>query len=219
VGWTEAVDNYCERTGPEFWSEPVNAVTNLAFIIAALVVWAMLGGRRDPGARVLTGVLFAIGVGSFLFHTYATGWAGMLDVLPIVVFILIYIYLATTRFFGTSRVIGIGAVVAFFPYAALVSWLVASTFGPLNGSVAYIPVPILILGYAAALFLRDRPTAIGLAVGAGILFASLFFRTVDETVCGSFPLGTHFMWHVLNGIMLGWMIIVYHRAARPGQPG
>ncbi|TGT81791.1 hypothetical protein EN804_32725 [Mesorhizobium sp. M8A.F.Ca.ET.161.01.1.1] len=28
------VDLYCERTGRELWSEPVNALTNLAFIAA-----------------------------------------------------------------------------------------------------------------------------------------------------------------------------------------
>ena len=32
----QAIDGYCERTGPEYWSEPVNAVTNAAFLIAAL---------------------------------------------------------------------------------------------------------------------------------------------------------------------------------------
>ena len=216
MNWTAQVDNYCERTDPSFWAEPVNAVSNLAFIIAALVVWAMLGGRRDPGARVLVGILLMIGAGSFLFHTYATGWASMLDVLPIVAFILVYIYLATTRFFGLARVLGGGAVVAFFPYAAAVTWMVTTLVGPLNGSVSYVPVPILILGYAAALMPRDPETARGLAIGAGLLFLSLLFRTIDAGVCAGFPLGTHFLWHVLNGVMLGWMILVLHRG--PGSP-
>ena len=44
-----------------------------------------------------------------------------------------------------------------------------------------------------------------------ILVVSLFFRTVDEPLCRDFPLGTHFMWHMLNGLMLGWMIEVYRR--------
>jgi hypothetical protein len=26
-----------------------------------------------------------------------------------------------------------------------------------------------------------------------------------------FPLGTHFGWHLLNAVMLGWMIEVYRR--------
>ena len=28
------IDAYCERTDPSYWSEPVNAVTNAAFLIA-----------------------------------------------------------------------------------------------------------------------------------------------------------------------------------------
>ena len=35
--------------------------------------------------------------------------------------------------------------------------------------------------------------------------------SIDEALCGAFPLGTHFLWHILNGIMLGWMIEVYRR--------
>ena len=33
--WFEAVDGYCERVDAAFWSEPINAVTNAAFLIAA----------------------------------------------------------------------------------------------------------------------------------------------------------------------------------------
>ena len=38
------IDLYCDRTGPEFWSEPVNALTNLAFVIAGL--WGLREARR-----------------------------------------------------------------------------------------------------------------------------------------------------------------------------
>ena len=37
--WFEAVDGYCERVDAAFWSEPINAVTNAAFLIAAIWVW------------------------------------------------------------------------------------------------------------------------------------------------------------------------------------
>jgi hypothetical protein len=72
-------------------------------------------------------------------------------------------------------------------------------------------VPVLILIYA--MLLRDRApaTARGLAIGAGILVLSLAFRTLDLRVCAGFPLGTHFLWHLLNAVMLGWMIEVYRR--------
>jgi hypothetical protein len=32
---TQAVDIYCERTDASFWSEPLNAATNIFFIAAA----------------------------------------------------------------------------------------------------------------------------------------------------------------------------------------
>jgi len=35
--------------------------------------------------------------------------------------------------------------------------------------------------------------------------------------CVDFPLGTHFLWHILNAVMLGWMIEVYHRHALSGR--
>ncbi len=211
MNWTAQVDNYCERIDPSFWAEPINAATNASFLLAALVCWGMLGGKRDPGARLLTAILAAIGIGSFLFHTFATGWASLADVLPIVLFILAYVYLATTRLLGLPVWAGGAAVVGFFPYAAGVSAMVTSAVGPLNGSVAYVPVPLLILAYAGLVAFRDPVAARGLAIGAGILIVSLIFRTVDAAVCDLVPIGTHFLWHALNGIMLGWMIFVLHR--------
>jgi hypothetical protein len=208
MDWFRQVNNYCERLDASYWAEPVNAVTNAAFVIAAVLVWRRLGERHDPGARLLVLVLAAIGIGSYLFHTHAQIWSLMADVLPIQAFILIYVYLATTRFFDLPRWAGAAAVVLFFPYAALVSQGVTALVGPLNGSVGYVPVPILIAGYALALRARAPATARGLAIGAGILTVSLFFRTIDVAVCDAFPLGTHFLWHVLNGVMLGWMILV-----------
>ncbi len=74
--------------------------SNASFLIAALVCWRLIGDRRDFGARLLTGVLAAIGVGSYLFHTHAQVWALLADVIPIQAFILIYVYLATVRFFA-----------------------------------------------------------------------------------------------------------------------
>ena len=93
MDWFEAVDGYCERIDATFWSEPVNAITNAAFLIAAFWVW------RRPDlpimGRVLAIILALIGIGSFLFHTFAQPWAGVADVVPILIYILVYIYVAT----------------------------------------------------------------------------------------------------------------------------
>jgi hypothetical protein len=36
-------------------------------------------------------------------------------------------------------------------------------------------------------------------------------RILDVPLCQKIPLGTHFVWHVLNAVMLAWMIEVYRR--------
>ena len=206
MDWFRAVNSYCERTGPEYWSEPVNAITNAAFIVAALWGWRVASAAGDAGGRLLAVMLAAIGVGSFLFHTHAQLWSLYADVIPIQVFILAYVYFATVRFFGVPRWAGALAMLAFIPYTAVTSRAIGAFVGPLNGTTGYLPVPILIAGYAYALRHARPEASRGLAIGAGILAVSLVFRTLDAGICPAFPLGTHFLWHLLNAVMLGWMI-------------
>ncbi|MGG7564786.1 hypothetical protein ACQ5SO_01315 [Rhodovulum sp. DZ06] len=219
----ETIDSYCERLGPGFWAEPLNALSNLSFIICALVAWriARRAGRSgDYAVRALVGTELVIGVGSFLFHTFATRWAAAADVIPILVFILFYIHFATTRFFGAPAWGGLVAVAAFFPTAAGLGAAIRAVLGPLNGSAGYGAVLLVIVGYGAAA-LKTARSAVGrdLLIGAGMLFVSLVFRTLDDQhgpVCAALPIGTHWAWHLLNGVMLAWMtvIIVRHGALK-----
>ena len=89
------IDLYCERTGPGLWAEPVNALTNLAYVAAAWALWHSARSSRTvgPGARLLIGLLVAIGTGSMLFHTFATSWARILDEVPILLFQLSFLWL------------------------------------------------------------------------------------------------------------------------------
>ncbi|KZB85003.1 hypothetical protein [Amycolatopsis regifaucium] len=40
------------------------------------------------------------------------------------------------------------------------------------------------------------------ALAAAVFGVSLAFRSADHAVCGNFPAGTHFVWHLLNGLVL-----------------
>lgn len=208
MDWTRAIDAYCERIDASFWSEPVNAVTNLAFIVAALVMW-----RRTAGlvwGRLLSAVLFVIGVGSFLFHTFAQAWAATADTVPILVFVLIYIFLSNRDFWGWRWWAAALGAAAYVPFSSLVTPVFKSL--PFFGiSSFYWPLPLLIFVYAALLARRSPELARGLAIGAGILCVSLTFRSLDGLLCEAFPLGTHWLWHCLNAVMLGWMIEVWRR--------
>ncbi|ARC88008.1 hypothetical protein [Rhodovulum sp. MB263] len=208
MDWTRQIDAYCERSDPGFWSEPVNAATNAAFLLAAVILWRRSGGL--PLARALAVVLGLIGIGSFLFHTLATEWASMADVAPILGFILLYIFAANRAYWGLGLWPSLGLTVLFIPYAALTGSLFAR-LDWLGSSAGYAPVALLILLYALALARRLPRVAAGLGIGVGLLAISLAFRTLDQPLCAALPLGTHFLWHVLNAAMLGWMIEVYRR--------
>lgn len=212
---------YCERgLDPSFWAEPVNALTNFGFILASLIALVMLR-RKNGEAKLMRYLLilnlFIIGVGSFLFHTYATSWAAAADVIPIGIFMLLYLGYALYVFARVPLLLVIPAI-ALFAYiigeaegiscAALgLDWGFFKATNCLNGSFGYIPALGAMLLIGLWLGIRRHPAAI-YVFGAGLVFiVSVGFRTTDRIWCNQISfmdkaLGTHFMWHCLNSVVL-----------------
>src|SRR3546814_18455448 len=70
-------------------------LTNLAFILAGVLLVVALrraepAVRRDPAIIGLAVLVLVVGIGSGLFHSFATRWAALADVIPIALFILFY---------------------------------------------------------------------------------------------------------------------------------
>jgi hypothetical protein len=224
--WFEPIRSYCERTGPDLWAEPLNAATNGAFLVAAL-----LAARRTAAApadrpclalAVLTGI---VGIGSFLFHTLALRWAMLADVIPIALFINGYFWLAMRHLLGLGAAQATGATLAFLAASfALTPALEALAGRPLaeasNGSIDYLPAILALIGVAAAL-LAGRPRSEvrheagqRLLAVAGLFLTSLTARTLDRAVCAAFPAGTHWLWHLLNACVLYALIVIAIRVRR-----
>lgn len=237
MNWSQKVFAYCERgLDPSFWAEPVNAATNAGFIIAAMAALALLyrqpNHMRTLTRHLLIALVFIIGVGSFAFHTFATRWAAIADVAPIGIFMLAYLVFALRRFVGANvfwSLIGLAIFIgAMMAAGRLQCWdgqvgfdldLPQGARGRcLNGSVGYLPAwgaMILIGGYLSA-FAPDsqaRHRTGPLVLSAGIIFtASIAFRSLDLALCQTVtiagtPLGTHFMWHVLNALTLFLLLV------------
>ena len=204
MDWREPVRDYCERLDGAFWSEPLNALTNAGFLIAAAAALVLLRRRRepDPAALALIVVTASVGVGSFLFHTLATRGAMLLDVIPITIFIYGFFLLALRRFFGLGVVAGVVATALF----GVASFLFGSIVHGLNGSVAYLPALVALAGFSSLLWRREPFVAQGLAVAAGVFLISLVLRTIDRAICPAIPTGTHFLWHSLNAVVL-WLLL------------
>ena len=69
MNWFAPVDGYCERIDGSFWSEPLNAITNIFFLVAA--IWVLRREGLNSTARILAIILGMIGFASFLFHSFA----------------------------------------------------------------------------------------------------------------------------------------------------
>jgi hypothetical protein len=195
------VDGYCERMSPGLWAEPLNALSNLAFIVAALVLWFRY--RPEPKSlRALIVLLLGIGLGSLSFHTFANGLTEVFDVLFIALFVFWYVVCFGHWFVGLSW----AKAWLFVPGLVVLGVLLipVSVLVP-HGSGSYLAAGVAVFGFAAALRFGPAETRHhwrAFAI-AGVVFAvSLTFRTLDLTVCGSWPIGTHFLWHLLNAVVL-----------------
>ena len=202
------VDGYCERVAPGLFDEPLNAVTNLAFIIAALLVWNYIKGKNPPPISItLTVLLGLIGVGSGLFHTFATVWGAIADVLFIAIFVVIYIYGANKYFLYLKTVysllLTVGVFFLLFPLGNAIEFL----FPFIGGSSTYASIASIIFIYGFWLLKSHKDVGVKLLIGAVILSISIGFRIIDLPYCEINPIGTHWLWHVLNALMLSWMIL------------
>jgi hypothetical protein len=211
----DPIDAYCERLDPGLWAEPLNALTNLAFIVAALICAVRPGGQRPPLLRTLIAILAAIGIGSGLFHAFANVLTALLDVGAIAAFVFVYVFAVNRHVLGWSRGRAWTSLLALSLYLALSTTVFAAIPGFAISSV-YWSVCALIAGYGAVLWTRRPAFARGLVLGAAILSVSITARSLDLALCARLPMGTHFLWHVLNAIMLGWMIETYRRAVPAG---
>jgi hypothetical protein len=197
-----AIDIYCERLGPGLWAEPLNAVSNLAFIVAGILLVAALRRcdppvRRDPTIVALVALTFIIGIGSALLHTFAVVWAALTDVVPIALFILLYMYLALRRLVALPLWgcwLGVAVVLFLTVVMPLAFGFSISTYGVALAAM---------LGVGGVLhFGRRHPAGPRILVAAGIFAVSLALRTADEPLCAALPVGTHYFWHLFNAVVL-----------------
>ncbi len=237
MNFGEHVFLYCERgTNQALLAEPINAVSNAAFFLAALVGLQLVMWRppeeRSPDLFLLPVLVLFIGLGSLAFHLYADQGTALADVLPISVFMLVYLGFALNRFLGVPPGFTVLLVIGFAAIMGMTGQIrcwdggigipgpgIQSAKLCLNGSIFYLPalIALIIVGLVAEE--RSHRAAPYLLWAAAIFAVSITLRSLDVTLCDQVVIegrkvGTHFAWHILNALTLFLLL----RASLEGGP-
>jgi hypothetical protein len=203
-----AVDHYCERTSAGWYAEPLNAISNLAFLFAGWAAWRSLTKANDITNTWLLSSTVAliplVGLGSFVFHTLATRWAEWLDVIPIVFFMTFYIWLALKIFLDWLLVFRLSAT-GLFVFATFASEAFVSD-AVLWGGAMYVPTVVILSFFTAVTASTKNCVSKVFVFASGGFMAAYVLRTIDVVVCPFLPTGTHMMWHLLNAMLMYFLM-------------
>lgn len=216
----DSLDFYCERLNTSFWSEPVNAVTNLSFFVAALLCyWAL---KKNPPQKhrnyfyALVLFIFLTAVGSFCFHTFAQRWSHWADILPIFVFMMLSMWFFLRNIFNASIWVSVISLSVFLVITAFGAFPPLS--GYINGSTMYLPSIFSLYLFSFWLLHRGQMHDGAQVFAIAIVFSfSLMARTFDHDLCEIIPMGTHFIWHVLNGVVAYLIFQLFLKIESQGQ--
>lgn len=216
-GLCQAVDLYCERTSADLLAEPLNALSNLAFVLAGWAGWREFRQSDVQSSSPLLAAIVAlgpiIGVGSLLFHTLATRWAGWADVIPILGFMLLYLWLSFRCYLGWPTWLASLSLVAFFLSTIVLE--IAIPERVLWGGAMYLPTIATYLAIVFAPIGGPREVRRSFVVAVCLFLVGFAFRTLDLPLCGSVVSGVHYLWHVSNAIVLYLLVhaAILHGAA------
>jgi hypothetical protein len=194
------LDLYCERTSFGLWAEPVNTLSNISFFVSALAAYRLAFRRHQlfSSIKLLIILLIAIGIGSILFHTFATHWANWLDVIPIALFQIVYLWTYVRYVTKLNNLYTLLIIVTFICFIILARQFTHI----LNRSIVYAPSLLVLLILGLYHYLKGKTGRTSLLIASFLFFLSLFFRTIDQNACLYISIGTHFLWHILNGVLL-----------------
>ena len=125
----ESIDIYCERVSSDIFAEPINFITNFAFIIVYILLYRRYKKRvfnskvEQYYSLILIFLILFIGFGSLLFHLLGTVLSAIADVVPNMIFIILYLYLSVKFFLNCSQRAAIFSIGIFLIFNTLLTAL------------------------------------------------------------------------------------------------
>jgi ceramidase len=190
---------YCETLSATYASfpvEPANTVSNGVIVFFGLAALYLVH-KRTPRAYdlyVVCAMLIACGVGSGVWHGLRDGAALVFEVQAGLLFLFGLAFCWSRRLWSP---VGTLIFVVAFVFTFMISRQYLGMFQ--QRWVAAAPAVILFGSILAAQTVMRSKKAALLGLGAmSLSLTALGFRTYDLEFCDSFPMGTHWLWHIFN---------------------
>ncbi len=197
---------YMETAEGRFPIEPFNTYSNLIFLVL-IIYWGIKVYRNPKQHQFLAWVLPIIGisyVGGTVYHaTRSHEFWLRLDWMPIMLlcaalviyFIFKLVKSGWQRFLLITVLLGASFLLRVLPIPT-----------GLRISIGYVITAATILVPIVWYLVKTRSKNMGYVIVAFLIFAvAIFFRSIDLHQ-NFFPMGTHWLWHILGGIAVHFLI-------------
>ena len=208
------MDFYCERTNNQIFNEPINAISNIFFIIVSISLFKILRKNQSDKIYYIQPILiFFIGIGSFLFHLKPNLITLYSDIIPIFLFSLSFIFLFNRNVINISN---LNSALLFILFLTLLLFITPKLkYEILNGSEFYFANYFFLAMYTIWLYFKKSDFFQLLFLGFIFFNLSILLRSIDNHICNYLSIGTHFLWHFFNAYLLKILTLVNCRIKQP----
>ena len=191
--------SYCETAAGSI-AEPFNALSCLAYWVAAIAIWNQRDNESSDFHQVAAVILFVLGVSGMVWHGTLDRLAFGFDIVAIYMMMALVVTMLCNNILRWPLWASMIAVVALIFLSA---WLRDSAipFLPQQGG-AFLPALLFLAIVALLIQSKYEQATVYLLAGAYSLFFGLAFRSVDLYWCLELPIGTHFLWHIFVAIFM-----------------
>ena len=183
---------YCELSRFGAIAQPINVTGNLGFLILFFISWYKIGMHG------LTLSALLIFIGSSLWHATLHPLGLVLDITPIILWVIVYLWAISENFMQKSERI---LLIVVFLISALVITKTTPNIIPMQSGI-FVGGSIVLLAGSFFAYRLSRHYAFLLMQSCFLLSIAIFARLADLSFCDIIPIGTHWLWHLLAAFAL-----------------
>ena len=209
---------FCEKNLCSWIAQPSNTWSNLAFVIAGIMIVRASAGR--PLLKLLGHSAWILGLGSTMFHASATFFFEVWDLLGMYMISGLMVSLNAARYWRNSRP---ALTVGLFIGMTALALALLITFRPIGIALFTIQITAA-LTLEVLMHLRDDEVNFRFAkmfIGAFVIAFLLWNLDIHNIVCDpdNHILTGHAIWHLLNACAIWCIYLFYAQFKLAGETG